>query len=136
MIVDSSALLAILLGEPEARSFADIILAAKQRSLPASAYVEISLKLDRGRRLDADPVLDQTLTGLGLAIEPLTAMQARLARQAFNRFGNGNGNGGPLNFGDCLVYATARHLNLPLLFKGNDFAQTDVTPALPAGEIA
>lgn len=131
MIVDSSALLAILLGEPEERSFVEAILAARQPALPAPAYVEISLKLDRGRGLDADPVLEDALAALGVSIAPLTAEAARAARLAFNRFGNGNG--GPLNFGDCLVYGAARVLDQPLLFKGDDFAQTDITPALPAG---
>ena len=134
MIVDSSALLAILLDEPEARRFAAAILSARSAALPAPAYVEVSLKVDRGREMAADPALDETIAALGLQLEPMTIGQAVLARQAYNRFGNGNG--GILNFGDCLVYAAARELDQPLLFKGNDFHQTDITPALPAGESA
>ena len=131
MIVDSSALLAIILDEAEAGRFAELILTTPQSLLPAAAYVEVSLKVDRGRDGVPNPALDATIAALGLQIADFSADQARAARAAYNRYGASNG--GILNFGDCLVYATARHLNRPLLFKGNDFSRTDLTPALPAG---
>jgi ribonuclease VapC len=129
VIVDSSALLAILLSEPERRAFAATIIADAAPRMSAASYVEVALKVDRAFGA-VDPQLDATLADLGIILDPVTPGHARIARDAFNRFGRAPAR---LNFGDCLVYALARTSGAPLLFKGNDFIHTDIVPALPAG---
>ncbi|WP_353217026.1 type II toxin-antitoxin system VapC family toxin [Sandarakinorhabdus sp.] len=140
MIVDTSALIAILQNEPERPALRDALLLASNPMLPAPAYLELAIvlegKLPAG---SSDNRIDAILADFGIGIAACDAGIAKAARAAFARYGKGRGQfqSGPaarLNFGDCLVYATARHLNLPLLFKGDDFAHTDITPALPAGE--
>lgn len=129
MIVDSSALLAVLLMEPDSADYAAAIARAARPLMSAASYVEVSLKLDRLAD-GMDPALDESIAALRITLVPLTVEQAQVARAAFDRFGRGAAR---LNFGDCLTYALARSLNEPLLFKGNDFIHTDLVPALPAG---
>lgn len=133
MIVDSSALLAIILGEVEGPSFAAAIIASNAPRMSAVSYLEVALKVDRSLG-GAHPALDVTIEDLGITLEPVSVAQAHVARDAFNRFGYRHP--ARLNFGDCLVYALAHTRQQPLLFKGNDFSQTDLTPALlPTGKI-
>ena len=126
MIIDSSALVAIILREPDARVFTQAIRAAPVRRLSAANYVELAAVLD-GRR---DPVLsgaiDQLLSALRIDVVPFTVHQAQLARDAYQRFGRGSGHPARLNMGDCFAYALARDLGEPLLFKGQDFTLTDI----------
>ena len=126
MIVDTSALVALLRDEPEAAAFARLLRAAPRRLLSAASYVELAAVVD-GR---GDPVLagalDAWLAAWGIEIEPLTVEQARIARTAYQRFGRGSGHPARLNLGDCFAYALARDLGDPLLFKGADFALTDI----------
>ncbi|QMW22767.1 type II toxin-antitoxin system VapC family toxin [Sandaracinobacteroides saxicola] len=129
MIVDTSALLAIIYGEPEAESFARLILAESTPAMAAVTYLEAALKLDGDLKKPLGPRLDDTIAMLGLGTLSFTAEHARLARQAAKQFGKGN-HPAKLNFGDCIVYATAQLANRPLLFKGNDFSQTDLVPAI------
>ena len=132
MIVDSSALLAIILDEVEASAFTAAILADLAPKMSAVSYLEVALKVDRTVG-GADPALDAAIGDLGIALVPLTVAQAHVARAAFNRFGQQHP--ARLNFGDCLVYALARTSGEPLLFKGNDFSHTDLASAvLPAGK--
>ena len=131
MIVDSSALVAILLREPGWHTMEAAILDADRALLPAAAYVETAIRVDARRDLGLSAALDTLVRSLGLEIAPLTADQAHLARAAFRRYGKGMDPAG-LNFGDCLVYALAKTTGEPLLFKGGDFGRTDLTPALPA----
>ena len=130
MIVDTSVLIAILRREPDARSFSDAIEAAGRRRLSAGSYLEASVVVDSNR----DPVLsrrfDELIKDAQIVIEPVTEAQARIARDAYRDFGKGSGHPAGLNFGDCFAYALAKDLDEPLLFKGNDFAQTDIAPAL------
>jgi len=125
MIVDTSALLAILLVEPEAQRFADAIAAAESPRLPASCFLEASITLLARHREDGLRDLDLLLARSHMEIAPLGENHARLARDAFRRFGKGR-HQACLNFGDCMAYALAKETGEELLFKGTDFGQTDV----------
>lgn len=129
MIIDTSALVAILRDEPEAEAFAATIVATSERRMSAASYVEVGAVIDGARDPVASRRVDELIAAAGIAIEPLTAMQARIARQAYRDFGKGSGHPAGLNFGDCLSYALAADLGEPLLFKGDDFRATDITPA-------
>ena len=130
MIIDTSALVAILRQEPEAELFAQTIDVAETRRISAATYVETAAVID-GRR---DPIpsrmLDELLRKSRVIIEPVTESQARIARSAHRDFGKRSGHPAQLNFGDTFSYALAKDLDEPLLFKGNDFAQTDIASAL------
>jgi ribonuclease VapC len=126
VIIDSSALLAILLDEAERRDFVDIIATARSPQMSAASYVEVGLKLDR-IETGLDRAVDVIIDTLGIEIVAFDRVQAREAREAAMRFGRGTP--AKLNFGDCLVYGLAKTTGTPLLFKGNDFGQTDVTSA-------
>ncbi len=130
MIIDTSALLAILRDEPEARACAAAIVDAPVRRLSAANFLETAIVIDASRDPIASRRLDDLLHVAGIVIEPVTAEQARLGRAAYRDFGKGSSHPAQLNFGDCFAYALAKVTGEPLLFKGNDFAQTDVTPAL------
>jgi ribonuclease VapC len=128
MIVDSSALVAILMVEPEARRLTTAIAGSPLCRLPASCLVETSiLMLSRGGE-DGVRDLDLYLARSRMEIVPLTESQAGLARDAFRRFGKGR-HPARLNFGDCMVYALAKETGDELLFKGTDFSQTDIAAA-------
>ena len=131
MIVDSSALIAILFDEPEAQACAQAIEGAANRRLSVVNFVETAVVID-GRR---DPVasrrLDDLLREAAISVEAVDEAQAIVAREAYRDFGRGSGHPARLNFGDCFAYALARRLREPLLFKGDDFAHTDIAPALP-----
>jgi ribonuclease VapC len=131
MVVDTSALLAILFDEPERAIMRERIAFAPRPALPATAYVEAALRVEHM----GDPLfalgLDQLIAELALAVEPFTRDHAVEARLAFRRFGRGR-HPADLNYGACMVYAVARLAGAPLLYKGGDFALTDIEPALPA----
>lgn len=125
LVVDSSALIAILLGEPEHSRFLDLIFGAEERKVSSFTLLEtgaviLSRKGPAGR-LIFDSLCDELL----LEVTPFTAEHLRLARQAWERFGKGR-HPAALNLGDCCSYALARASGYPLLFKGNDFRQTDL----------
>lgn len=130
MIVDSSAIVAILLAEPERQVLLEAIQQAPDVAMTAASYLEVGMVVD-GR---GNPVLsrqyDALLEALGIEVVDTTAEQARVARAAHRDFGRGSGHPARLNFGDCLSYAAAVQDGVPLLFKGDDFIHTDVTPAL------
>ena len=125
MVIDSSAILAILLNEPQKPTFIAAISAAEERSLSAASLVECSVVLDSRYGAISITALDHFIAEAGIDIIPVDANQARLARLGFRRFGKGN-HPARLNFGDCFSYALSRALEQPLLFKGRDFSQTDV----------
>jgi len=131
VIIDSSALVAVLRAEGDAAIYAVAIEAAQEPRISAVNYVEAAVVID-GRR---DPVasrrFDDAVREAGIIIEPLDEEQARTAREAYRDFGRGSGHPARLNFGDCFAYALARCRGEPLLFKGGDFAQTDIASALP-----
>ena len=129
MVIDSSALMAILRGEPEERAFRHAIRTAAIRLLGAATRVESGI-VALGRR--GEPGLEQLQTlieRLELDVVPLSNDHAKLAVDAFRRFGKGR-HPAALNFGDCFSYALARATGEPLLFKGDDFSQTDVKRVL------
>jgi ribonuclease VapC len=130
MILDSSALIAILRAEPEALDFAKAIAAAETRRISAVSYVETAAVIDSAGDAVASRQLDELLEEAGVAIEPVTVEQARLARAAYRDFGKGSGHRAKLNFGDCFSYALAKALREPLLYKGDDFTHTDARSAL------
>jgi ribonuclease VapC len=126
VIVDPSVLVAIITGESDAAVFARALSRASTIRLSAASFVELAVVID-GRR---DPVLsgalDAYLTAAEIEVVPLTVQQARIAREAYQRFGRGSGHPARLNMGDCFSYALAHDLGEPLLFKGRDFALTDI----------
>lgn len=129
MIIDTSAIVAILRDEPDAPSFADAIATAGSRRLSAASYVEVGAVIDGARDPIASRRVDELLTLASVTIEPVTAEQARVARAAYRDFGKGSGHPAQLNLGDCFAYALAVAVGEPLLFKGTDFSHTDVTVA-------
>ena len=130
MIIDTSALIAILRDEPEAAACARAIEAASRRLVSAASFLEAAIVIDGSRDPVASRRFDDLLREAQLVIEPVTESQARIAREAYRDFSRGSGHPARLNFGDCFAYALARLTGEPLLFKGTDFANTDITPAL------
>lgn len=130
MIVDSSALVAILTHESEREQFLDAIARAEHAALSAATYVETAIVVDRTREPVLIGSLDGFLMDLSLRIEPVTASQALVARRAHREYGRGSGSPARLNFGDCFSYALAKERREPLLYKGNDFVHTDVEAAV------
>ena len=129
MIIDSSAVVAMLRREPEADDFSAAIMAAEPRLLSAASYLEIGIVIDGSRDELASQRVDQLIESLEIEIAPVTESQAKLARAAYRQFGKGSGHPAGLNFGDCFSYALAMESGAPLLFKGADFAATDVMAA-------
>ena len=128
MIVDTSAVLAILFAEPEAQRIADAIEDNPICRFPATCFLEATMTLLGRNGEDGLRDLDLLLAHSGMEIAPFTESQARLAREAFKRFGKGR-HPAKLNFGDCISYALARETGEELLFKGTDFALTDIAVA-------
>jgi ribonuclease VapC len=128
MIIDTSALVAILDQEPEAERIARTLAATPERMLSAANLVEVGIVMQARRGDDGARDVDLLLAKLKVEIVPFTARQAEIARKAFRRYGRGR-HDAKLNFGDCFAYALAKDAVAPLLFKGADFGQTDVTAA-------
>jgi ribonuclease VapC len=129
MIVDSSAILAILRAEPEAPAFAQAIEDASVVRISAANFLETAIVIDGSRDPIASRRLDDLLRAAGIEIEPVTEVQARIAREAYRDFGKGSGHPAQLNFGDCFAYALCKTARESLLFKGNDFTRTDIASA-------
>lgn len=129
MIIDTSALLAILRLEPEARRLANAIRAADRRAMSAATLVEAGIVAEARAGQQGARDLDAALARLNVEIVPLTESHAAYARRAFRRYGKGQGHPAQLNFGDCFAYALAEAEGESLLFKGNDFSQTDIVAA-------
>ncbi len=128
MILDSSAIIAVLRDEPEAEDFATAILAAANRRVSAVNYVEAAVVIDGPRNPIASRRFDDFFRVSRVIVETVTLQQAQIARQAYRDFGKGRHRAG-LNFGDCFAYALAKDLDEPLLFKGTDFTHTDIEAA-------
>jgi ribonuclease VapC len=129
MILDTSALIAVLRFEAEASEFARIIERAAQPRVSAVSYLEAGAVIDGSKDPIASRRFDELMEVAQIAIEPVTEAQARLARQAYRDFGKTSGHPAKLNFGDCFSYALAKSKGEPLLFKGHDFSRTDVKSA-------
>lgn len=130
MIIDSSAIIAIIRGEAEAGSFLSSIRSQSENVISAGNYLEMGIVIDGEKDAVLSAGLDPLLENLGIAIVPVTPNQAKVARQAYRDFGKGSGHPARLNFGDCFAYALAMERGEPLLFKGDDFAQTGVDRSL------
>jgi len=130
MIVDSSTLIAILRGEPEAEAFAAAMEKAASLRMSAGTLFEASMVADRFRDPKLSARFDEIVEVPKMAIEPVTVEQARIARQAYRDYGKGSGHPANLNFGDCFSYALARDKREPILYKGDDFVHTDLRPAV------
>ena len=128
MIVDSSAVLAILFSEPDARRHAGAIMAASPCRMSVANVLEASIVVERRGGDTAAYELDTLLESAEIELVPVTVAHLEAARRAWRRFGKGN-HPAALNFGDCFAYALAKVTGEPLLFKGEDFAQTDIKGA-------
>jgi ribonuclease VapC len=129
MVIDTSALVALLLGEPETPQFVAALAASTKRLLSAASYLETSIVMRRRSGPAAQEKLDRLLAELHVEILPFTQEDAVLAIAAFSRYGKGGGHSAGLNFGDCFTYALAKRTGEPVLFKGTDFGHTDIAAA-------
>lgn len=127
MIVDASAVIAILDDEPDGDEFL-ALLAQGQAGIPAPAFVEAAIVMDHRRVAVPSDRVEAFLAAAQVEVLAFTPAHARAARAAYRKFGRGSGHPARLNFGDCLVYAVAEVEDEPLLFKGEDFSHTDVRP--------
>jgi ribonuclease VapC len=128
MVIDSSALIAILLEEPDASIYVSAILNDVSRFISAATLVEASIVTIRKRQPDAIAAIDAVVARFRLVVVPVDHEQALLAREGYRRYGKGRDRAG-LNFGDCFSYALAKQLGERLLFKGDDFERTDIARA-------
>jgi len=131
MVIDTSALIAILLDEPDAGKIRAAIEAGFPRLLSAASLVEASLVIESRKGEAGGRELDLLLYRGAIEIVPVDRDQAELARVAWRRYGRGR-HAARLNYGDCFAYALAKSRRSPLLFAGTDFAATDVEPAIPS----
>lgn len=126
MVIDTSAILAILLDESEAETFAEVISKDPKRLLSAGTALELMIVIEARKGEAGGRELDLLLHRAKIDVVPFDNEQAEIARQAWRQFGKSNHPAG-LNFGDCFAYALAKISGEPLLYKGNDFSQTDVS---------
>ena len=131
MIVDSSALLAILYREPDAARFEQVIATTANCRMSVANALEASMVVEGRGGIEAGDELDAFLQSSGIELAPVTEEHLVAARRAWRRFGKGN-HAAALNFGDCFAYALAEATGEPLLFKGDDFSRTDIPSALSA----
>lgn len=130
MIVDTSAIVCVHEGEPEARRYLELMMDADVLRISAGTLLETSLVLDARQRLRSSRRLDRLIADLDLEVVPVDEAQVAVARTAYRDFGKGSGHPAQLNFGDCFAYALAITTGDPLLFKGGDFGHTDVVPVV------
>ena len=128
MIVDSSTIIAVLRDEPDAAAIVEALQRAPIRRVSAVTYVEAAVVADNNRNPVLSRRFDDLIRDAHMLVETVTVRQAEIARQAYRDFGKGRHKAG-LNFGDCFAYALAKEMDEPLLFKGDDFAHTDVEVA-------
>jgi ribonuclease VapC len=130
LIVDTSAILAVLKREADATRYIDALGSAERALISAGTLLETTIVVDAIR----DPVLsarlDEVVSEAGLVVVPVTKEQVQTARQAYRDYGKGNGHAAGLNVGDCFAYALARSNGEPLLYKGDDFTHTDLASVL------
>lgn len=129
--IDTSVLIAILTEEPEADAFRAALLPSSATWITAVSLVEATMVASRDETIDPVAAINKVVASLEIEVIAVDRAMAELARQAFLTFGKGRGHAASLNFGDCFSYALAKALDAPLLFKGGDFARTDVKVAVP-----
>ncbi len=130
MILDTSALIAMLTNEEDGDALSRLLDEQKVVRMSAASYLETSIVIDAHRDAALSASLDDMMLDAEIVIEPVTVEQARIARQAYRDYGKGSGHKAGLNFGDCFSYALARDKREPILFKGDDFGHTDLRSAL------
>jgi len=128
MIIDTSAIVAVLFNETDAKVYAHLIAESDIRRMSAATFVETAIVVETQTKTSGSRQLDAFLRQADIAIEPVTEEHAHIARQAFIDFGKGRHPAG-LNYGDCFSYALAKATGEPLLFKGKDFSKTDLVAA-------
>lgn len=128
--LDSSAVVAIALAEPEAADF-NRLIATQEALIGTPTLLEVHLVLSQRSAGGAKEFLNDLLERRSIHLVPFNLEMYRLAQSAFDRYGKGKKDPARLNFGDCLSYAVAKFHAVPLLFKGDDFRLTDIRPALP-----
>ena len=126
-VVDTSVVVAVVLEASDAADWKELLAGAGDLVMSAASYLELGMVTFARRKLERDE-LDRRLAAANVAVVPVSPTQAILALEAFYRYGKGQ-HPAKLNFGDCLTYALAKERRDPLLFKGDDFSQTDITPA-------
>ena len=129
MVIDTSALIAIMGDEPERHTFNELIAAATATCISAANLLETRMVLFAGSGDNTILALDAFLLKSGITIVEVSPRIADIAFDAYRHFGKGTGHSAALNYGDCFSYALAKYLDAPLFFKGNDFSQTDITSA-------
>lgn len=129
VVIDSSICVAIFKGESDTDDLTDRTFSYERRVMSAATWLESAIVCEGSTKEGGAAQLDRIMASLGIEVVPLTVQQARLALQAFKRFGKRRGARASLNYGDCFVYALAKELGAPILFKGSDFAQTDIQSA-------
>ena len=132
MIVDTSALAAILLDEPERARLQVTLASSDQAQISAGSWIELTVVLFRKERSELLEIAERLLAAFAIEIAAVDVTQAELARHAYRRFGRGSGHAAKLNFGDCFSYALSKAAGEPLLFKGDDFTHTDVQKVFEA----
>lgn len=130
MIVDTSAVVAVLNGESDWKFYDQALRDAPHPRMSAATYVELGIVVDNLGDPSVSRRLDRLLQAWDIEVVPLTAAQAGLARAAHRDYGRGSGHPARLNLGDCFSYALAADTGQPLLFKGGDFDRTDLIPAV------
>lgn len=130
MILDSSAVIAILRQEHDWLLLSEAMDRADSVHFSAASFLETAIVLDKGKDPILSTALDDLIEDAEITIEPFTPEQARIARQAYRDYGKGSGHRANLNYGDCFSYALARSRREPILFKGDDFVHTDLRSAL------
>lgn len=130
IVIDTSALLAIMGDESERRAFNERIESAAGVSISAASLLESRIVLFARSGENAVLALDAFLLKSGIAVVEVSPRVGDIAFDAYRRYGRGTGHPAALNYGDCFSYALARQMDAPLLYKGNDFAQTDIRPAM------
>lgn len=130
MIVDSSALVAILAQEPSWRALREALFEAPTRGISAGTLLELTIVIDARRDPSLTRKLEDLLDTGGLTVHPVTAEQVAIGRAAYRDYGKGSGHPAQLNFGDCFAYALGRQRQEPLLYVGADFSHTDIRSGL------
>jgi ribonuclease VapC len=131
VIVDASAILAIVFDEPSPARCLQTLLDSPTNRMSAASFLETAIAVDRLFTAGDSATFDALLVRRGISVEPVTAHQATTVREAYQHYGRGSGHPARLNFGACFAYALARDLDEPLLVIGPDLVHTDVRPALP-----
>ncbi|SFU18142.1 ribonuclease VapC [Mesorhizobium sp. YR577] len=130
VIVDASALLAIIFDEPDGERMENMLIESQQRPVMSPVnFLEATVRVDQMKSEAKSRKLDELFKALAIEITTVTPEQAYLAREAYQKFGKGN-HPAKLNLGDCFAYALAKARNEPLLFKGDDFRNTDIEAAI------